>query len=88
MRLVLCDDSRILCEALAVALETRGHQTLAIAMTADEGLAAVARHQPDACLMDLPFPDEGDGLDAARTIRDRYPDTSASMIQGQAEAGY
>jgi len=82
MRLVLCDDSRILCEALAVALETRGHQTLAIAMTADEGLAAVARHQPDACLMDLPFPDGGDGLDAARTIRDRYPDTAVLVISG------
>lgn len=37
MRLVLCDDNRIFCEALAVALEARGHQALAIATTADEG---------------------------------------------------
>src|SRR6266700_40708 len=40
MRLVLCDDNRIFCEALAVALEARGHQALAIATTADEGVAA------------------------------------------------
>ena len=53
MRLVLCDDNRIFCEALAVALEARGHQALAIATTADEGVAAVARHQPDACLLDF-----------------------------------
>ena len=31
MRLVLCDDNRILCEALSVALEARGHQVLAVA---------------------------------------------------------
>ncbi|MGH3202466.1 MAG: ATP-binding protein [Streptosporangiaceae bacterium] len=29
VRLVICDDNRILCEALAVALEARGHQVLA-----------------------------------------------------------
>ena len=82
MRLVLCDDNRILCEALAVTLEARGHQALAIAMTADEGVAAVARHKPDACLMDLHFPKGGDGLDAARAIRDQYPDTAVLVMSG------
>jgi DNA-binding NarL/FixJ family response regulator len=38
MRLVLCDDNRIFCEALAVALEARPHQAPAVA---DEGVAAV-----------------------------------------------
>ena len=49
MRLVLCDDNRIFCEALAVALEARGHQALAIATTADEGVAAVAGCE-NACI--------------------------------------
>ena len=31
MRLVLCDDNRILCEALASVLQARGHRILAIA---------------------------------------------------------
>jgi two-component system nitrate/nitrite response regulator NarL len=82
VRLVLCDDNRILCEALAVALEARGHQALAIAMTPEEGVAAVARHRPDACLMDVRFPDGGDGLDAARLIRDQYPDTTVLVMSG------
>src|ERR1700720_1881656 len=73
VRLVLCDDNRIFCEALAVALEARGHQALAIATTADEGVAAVARHQPDACLLDFRFHEGGEGLGAARMIRDQYP---------------
>ena len=82
MRLVLCDDNRIFCEALAVALEARGHQALAIATTADESVAAVARHQPDACLLDLRFDDGGDGLEAARAIRDRCPDTAVLVMSG------
>jgi two-component system, NarL family, nitrate/nitrite response regulator NarL len=82
MRLVLCDDNRIFCEALAVALEARGHQALAIATTADEGVAAVARHQPDACLLDFRFHSGGDGLGAVRAIRDQCPDTAVLVVSG------
>jgi two-component system nitrate/nitrite response regulator NarL len=82
VRLVLCDDNRIFCEALAVALEARGHQALAIATTADEGVAAVARHQPDACLLDFRFHEGGEGLGAARMIRDQYPDTAVLVVSG------
>jgi two-component system, NarL family, nitrate/nitrite response regulator NarL len=84
MRLVLCDDNRIFCEALAVALEARGHRALAIA-TADESVAAVARYQPDACLLDLRFHSGGDGLGAARMIRDRYPETAVVVVSGRAD---
>ena len=82
MRLVLCDDNRNFCEALAVALEARGHRALAIATTADESIAAVARHQPDACLLDLRFHSGGDGLGAARLIRDQYPETAVLVMSG------
>lgn len=82
MRLVLCDGNRIFCEALALVLEARGHQALAIALTADAGVAAVATHQPDACLMDLHFPNGGDGLQAVRDIRDRYPETAVLVMSG------
>jgi two-component system, NarL family, nitrate/nitrite response regulator NarL len=83
MRLVLCDDNRIFCEALAVALEARGHRALAIATTADESVAAVARYQPDACLLDLRFHSGGDGLGTARVIRDRYPETAVLVVSGR-----
>jgi two-component system nitrate/nitrite response regulator NarL len=85
MRLVLCDDNRIFCEALAVALEARGHRALAIATTVDESVAAVARYQPDACLLDLRFHSGGDGLGAARVIRDRYPQTAVLVVSGRAD---
>jgi two-component system, NarL family, nitrate/nitrite response regulator NarL len=82
MRLVLCDDDRSAAAALAVRLEARGHQALAIAITADEGVAAVASHRPDACLMDLSFPGDGDGLSVARAIRAHYPGTAVLVMSG------
>src|SRR5437763_656322 len=85
MRLVFCDDNRIFCEAVAVALEARGHRALAIATTADESVAAVARHLPDACLLDLRFHSGGDGLGTARLIRDRYPETAILVVSGRAD---
>lgn len=82
MRLVLCDDNRILCEALAVALEARGHRVVATATTVDDGLAAVARLHPDVCLLDLRFPAGPVGLDAAREIRARHPRTKVVLLSG------
>src|SRR5690349_8674970 len=85
MRLVLCDDNRILCEALAVALEARGHQVLATATESTAGVAEVERHRPDVCLLDLRFPDAMDGLGVARVIRERYPETAVLVLSGLAD---
>ena len=82
MRLVLCDDNRILCEALGVALEIRGHKVLATTTTTTTGIAAVNEHHPDACLLDLRFPDPPDGLGAARLIRQQYPGTAVLLLSG------
>ena len=79
MRLVLCDDNRILCEALASVLQARGHQIVAIAINAADAVTAVATHRPDACLLDLRFPD-GSGLDAAQAIRRCQPDTKIVVL--------
>jgi two-component system, NarL family, nitrate/nitrite response regulator NarL len=79
MRLVLCDDNRILCEALASVFQARGHRILAIATRVTDGIAAVATHRPDACLLDLRFPD-GSGLDAAQAIRCCSPDTKILVL--------
>lgn len=82
MRLVLCDDNRILSEALGVALACRGHQILAATTTTTQGIAAVAAHRPDACLLDLRFPDPPDGLEAAEAIRRRHTATAVVVLSG------
>jgi two-component system, NarL family, nitrate/nitrite response regulator NarL len=85
MKLILCDDNRILCEALGAALEARGHQIAATATTAALGIAEVEKHRPDACLLDLRFSGAPDGLDAARVIRQRFPETAVLMLSGVAD---
>jgi two-component system, NarL family, nitrate/nitrite response regulator NarL len=79
MRLVLCDDNRILCEAFASVLQARGHSVLAIATRASEGVAAVCAHKPDACLLDVRLPD-GSGIAAAQAMRKHYPDAKIVML--------
>jgi two-component system, NarL family, nitrate/nitrite response regulator NarL len=79
VRLVLCDDNRIFCEALVSVLRTNGHPVLAIATTASDSIAAVAAKRPDACLLDLRFPD-GSGLDVARALRRSVPETKIVML--------
>jgi two-component system nitrate/nitrite response regulator NarL len=86
MRLVLCDDHKILADALAAALEARGHQVLAVTATPTEAVAAVAAHRPDICLLDVHFPEEENGLDAARVIRQRYPQTKVLLFSGAADS--
>jgi two-component system, NarL family, nitrate/nitrite response regulator NarL len=85
MRLVLCDDNRILCEALGVALEARGHQVMTTAVTTMDAIAAVATHRPDACVLDLRFPAPPDGLDAARIIRRQHPETAVLVLSARAD---
>lgn len=81
MRLVLCDDNRILCEALASILDAHGHRVLAITTCAADGIEAVSAHRPDVCMLDLRLPD-GSGLDAARAMRRCQPDTKIVVLSG------
>ncbi len=82
MRLVLCDDQQILGDALATALEAKGYHVLAVTTTAAAGVAAVAAHQPEVCLLDLYFPDDENGLDAAREICLHHSKTRVLLLSG------
>jgi two-component system, NarL family, nitrate/nitrite response regulator NarL len=90
--LVLCDENRILCEALGAAMEARGHQVVAITTTAADGVAAVGALRPDGVLLDLRLPDRaGDagagaaGIGAAATIRREYPGTAVMVLSSLAD---
>jgi two-component system, NarL family, nitrate/nitrite response regulator NarL len=85
MRLVVCDDQRILVESLAVALQARGHDVLAATTTPAECLTAIANDQPDVCLLDLYLPGREDGLEAARAIRTDHPGTQVLILSGMTD---
>jgi two-component system, NarL family, nitrate/nitrite response regulator NarL len=100
VRLVICDNQRILGEALAAALEAHGHQVPAVTTTVADGLGAVCAGRPDVCLLDVRFGTEMNGLDAARAICQCCPGTrvvvlsavsdleSLSQMPGSGVAGY
>lgn len=90
MRIVFCDDNRILCEALAAAMEASGHRVVAITGSAADGLAAVGAHRPDVALLDLHLPattgapggDPTVGLRAAEAMRLHCPETAVLVVSG------
>lgn len=86
MRIVICDDHRLLAEGLASALRRTGHTVAAVARTPAEGLVAVAGLAPDLLLLDLIFP-QGDSLGAARHVVARYPRTRIVMLTGSDSVG-
>lgn len=86
MRLVFCDENRILSEALAAAMEARGHKVLEIASTIAGGLAAVAAHQPDLLVLDPGLPGGADCLSAG-SVRQHSPGTAVLVLSSLTDPG-
>ncbi|EWT01728.1 transcriptional regulator [Intrasporangium oryzae NRRL B-24470] len=84
MRIVVCDDHRMLLEALAGSLRARGHEVVGLAVTPDEALLSVGAHDPDVCLLDLHFPGET-SLGALRTMVSDYPRTRVVIFSATAD---
>lgn len=91
MRVVLGNQHRLFLDALTEALSQEGVIVVAQATSPREVLAAVARHEPDICLVAASFPDSS-GLDVLRVIRRRhqavkvvmFSDTSDPMFTARA----
>lgn len=70
MRVILADDAVLFRDALAEALEARGHEVVGQVKNADDLLIQVETHRPDIALIDIRMPpSETAGLDAAMKIR-------------------
>jgi two-component system nitrate/nitrite response regulator NarL len=86
MRIVICDDHRLLAETLAAAIVQAGHTVVAVASRPSGALEAVERHRPDILLLDLTFP-EGNSLQAARKVITDYPQTKTVVLTGSEAIG-
>lgn len=80
MRIVICDQQRMLAEALASALDARGYHVLAVGATVSDVLSAVDVGRPDVCLLGLPPGDQLSGLDAVHAIHQRYHGTKVLVL--------
>lgn len=81
MRLLICDDHTLLLEALSIALTDKGHTVVAMATNPDEAVEAAREHRPDACLLDVSFPNSS-GITAIGRIHEASPGTKVVMLSG------
>jgi two-component system nitrate/nitrite response regulator NarL len=68
VRILLCDNHRLLVEALAGALRRGGHDVVAMTTQPEEALRAAVEQDPDVCLLDVIFPG-GAGIATIAGIR-------------------
>ncbi|MEH0822694.1 MULTISPECIES: response regulator transcription factor [unclassified Micromonospora] len=90
MRIVLAEDSTLLREGLVRLLADEGHQVVAAAADADQLVAAVDEHRPDAVVTDVRMPPDNtdDGLRAALEIRRRWPHVAVLVLSQYVEKRY
>jgi DNA-binding NarL/FixJ family response regulator len=90
MRVVVADDAVILREGLARLLREAGFEVAGLAADAGELLDLVERTHPDVAIVDIRMPPThtDEGLQAAKAIRDQWPDTGILVLSQHVHAGY
>ena len=95
MKLVLADDSALLREGVRGLVERQGHEVVAVASDAPGLQAAVEQimssgGQIDVVVTDVRMPPgmATDGLDAAVTLRERYPKLAIMIISQYVAPAY
>jgi DNA-binding NarL/FixJ family response regulator len=86
-RVVLADDDVLLREGMASLLELSGFRVLGRAGDAAELIELVREHHPDLAIIDIRMPPnhETEGLEAARVIREEFPQTAILVLSVHAD---
>jgi DNA-binding NarL/FixJ family response regulator len=90
VRLVLADDSTLLRESLARALEGAGFQIVGRAGDGEALLAVVAETQPDVAVIDIRMPPThtDEGIQAAHAIRQEHPAVGVLVLSQHLQTSY
>jgi serine/threonine-protein kinase PknK len=87
IRIALADDDVLLREGLARLLEGSGFDVVGQAGDAPELLELVRAQTPDVVIVDIRMPPdhETEGLEAARVIREEFPDAGILVLSAHVE---
>jgi DNA-binding NarL/FixJ family response regulator/class 3 adenylate cyclase len=90
MRVVVAEDSVLLREGIARALEDAGLEVVGQAGTAEELMLKVRSYRPDVAVVDIRMPptQTDEGLRAAKEIREKHPETSVLVLSQYLEPAY
>ena len=90
MRIVIAEDSAVVRAGLAEILADSGHEVVAAVGNADDLLAAVDEHHPDAAVVDVRMPPgyTDEGVRAAIAIRRDHPKTGVLVFSQYIETHY
>ena len=80
MKILICDQQRMLAEALASALDARGYDVLAVTTTVSGALDSASDCVPDVCLLGLQPGCQSGGADTVRAILQSYPGTKVLVL--------
>ncbi len=87
IRVALADDDVLLREGLASLLERSGFEVVGQAGDATELLAVVRQRSPDLVIIDIRMPPDHaiEGLEAARLIRQEFPEAAILVLSAHVE---
>jgi DNA-binding NarL/FixJ family response regulator len=90
MRVAVADDAAILREGLALLLQRAGFEVAGLAADAEELFPLVEKYRPDVVIIDIRMPPTytDEGLQAARTIRRRWPGTGILVLSQYVRPAY
>jgi DNA-binding NarL/FixJ family response regulator len=86
-RVVIADDDVLMREGLATLLERSGFEILGRAADGSQLVSQVRALKPDLVVVDIRMPPTNttEGLDAARVIREEFPDTGILVLSAHVE---
>jgi DNA-binding NarL/FixJ family response regulator len=87
IQVVLADDDVLLREGLASLLERSGFEVVGQCGSESELIALVREHRPGLAVVDIRMPPTHttEGLDAARVIREEFPDVAVLVLSAHVE---
>jgi DNA-binding NarL/FixJ family response regulator len=80
VRLVVVDDHRLLAEALATALQLRGHRVLAVGAPVGTAVELAVNRRPEVCLLGIARPGDPGACEVVRRIRQDRPEVPVVVL--------
>jgi DNA-binding NarL/FixJ family response regulator len=89
-RVIIADDDVLMREGLASLLEHGGYEVVGQAGDGSELMRLVRERRPDLAVVDIRMPPSHhtEGLDAARSIREEFPETAILILSAHVEVAH